>query len=242
MPELEILIPVYNEGLNILNVLEALKEKVKTPFCVLIAYDRDEDDTLPVIQNNLAHLPQVRLVKNKTRGVHGAIVSAFQAGDAPAVIVFPADDTYNAGMIDGMVREFKNGAEIVSASRFMRGGCMKGCPWLKAFLVRMSAFTLYHLAQLPTHDPTNGFRLFSRRVIREVPIESTEGFAFSIELLVKCHRLGWKITELPALWFERSQGRSRFRILRWMPIYLRWYFYAFATALFGRAKAHADGR
>ena len=44
---------------------------------------------------------------------------------------------------------------------------MVGCPWLKAMLVRGGNFTLHHLARLPTRDATNGFRLFSRRVVDE---------------------------------------------------------------------------
>ena len=119
---------------------------------------------------------------------------------------------------------------------------MVGCRWFKATLVRVAAFVLYHVARVPTHDPTNGFRLFSKRVIREIPIESTAGFAFSMELLVKAHRRGWKIAEVPASWFERKQGKSRFRILRWLPIYLRWFFYAFATVFTGRKKGHAASR
>ena len=69
--------------------------------------------------------------------------------------------------------------------------------------------------------------MFSRRVLREIRIESTQGFAFSIELLVKTHKRKWKIEEIPSRWFERKQGKSRFKIMKWMPIYLRWFFYAF---------------
>jgi hypothetical protein len=51
---------------------------------------------------------------------------------------------------------------------------------------------------------------------------------------VKAHRLGWPIAEVPAQWFERQHGQSRFRVLRWIPAYLRWYFYALATRFGGR--------
>jgi hypothetical protein len=119
--------------------------------------------------------------------------------------------------------------DIVCASRFIPGGSMIGCPWLKAVLVRASNFTLYHLARLPTRDASNGFRLFSRRIIDNIVVESDHGFAYSIELLVKAHRLGWKVDEIPAQWIERRQGQSRFRVIKWLPGYLRWYFYAFAT-------------
>ena len=68
-------------------------------------------------------------------------------------------------MLDAMVAEAQTGCDIVCASRFMPGGAMNGCPWLKAVLVRTANFTLHHLARLPTHDASNGFRLFSRRAI-----------------------------------------------------------------------------
>jgi SAM-dependent methyltransferase len=133
-----------------------------------------------------------------------------------------------------MYRKFEEGCDIVAASRFMRGGCMKGCPFPKAFFVRAASFTLHWLAGVPVHDASSGFRLFSRRVIDRLWIESREGFTYSIELLVKCRRLGWKIGEVPALWFERTRGRSRFRVWRWLPHYLVWYRYAFATAYLRR--------
>jgi len=116
-----------------------------------------------------------------------------------------------------MVEQFKNGCDIVCGSRFMPGGCMVGCRWLKATLVRSSAFALHHVARLPTRDPSNGMRLFSRRVLDQIPIESQVGFAYSLELLVKSHRLGWKIGETPLHWYERKQGQSRFRVLKWLP-------------------------
>jgi dolichol-phosphate mannosyltransferase len=50
---------------------------------------------------------------------------------------------------------------------------------------------------------------------------------------VKCHRLGWPIGEVPIEWYERTAGQSRFRVLKWLPKYLRWYFYAFATTWLG---------
>ena len=151
--------------------------------------------------------------------------------------MLPADDDYNAAIIDGMVRQAEAGCDIVCASRFMPGGTMQRCPWLKSVLVRTAAFTLHYIAGLPARDPTSGFRMFSRRVIEQIDIESDQGFCYSIELLVKAHRLGWRIGEVPALWFERQHGSSRFRVLTWLPAYLRWYFYAFATTLLRRSPS-----
>jgi glycosyltransferase involved in cell wall biosynthesis len=166
--ELDIIIPVYNEGRNIVATLAALARSVTTPARVLICYDDPDDDTLPAIRGNpdayrgLA----VELVRNAGRGAHGAIMTGFAASTAPFILMYPADDDFNAPMLDRMVALARGGCDIVCASRFMPGGAMVGCPPLKAMLVRTANFTLRHLARLPSTDASNGFRLFSRRVIR----------------------------------------------------------------------------
>jgi dolichol-phosphate mannosyltransferase len=236
-PEIDIIIPVFNEGRNILATLGALARDVKTPARVLICYDHVDDDTLPAVRDNPdAHAGiEVVFVRNFVRGAHGAVMAGFAASTAPIVVSYPADDDFNAGILDNMAGLIRGGCDIVCASRFMAGGSMQGCPWLKAVLVRTAAFTLHHLTALPTKDPTSGFRMFSRRVIEEIEVESNEGFCYSIELLVKAHRLGWRIGEVPALWFERRHGASRFRVLKWLPAYFRWYRYAFATTFLRRS-------
>lgn len=234
MPSLDILIPVYNEGRRIVTVLEHLRISVRTPYRVLICYDQDTDDTLEALRSYDPCGVPVTPVRNEGHGVHGAIMTGFKHSLSPAVLVYPADDDVNGGIIDELCGRLASGSDIAAPSRFMRGGCMIGCRWQKALLVRAAALTLYHLARIPTHDPTNGFRMFSQRLIRSVEIESTDGFAFSIELLAKCHRLGWGISEVPAQWFERKAGKSRFLILKWMPVYLRWYSYIFATTYLRR--------
>jgi glycosyltransferase involved in cell wall biosynthesis len=238
-PELDIIIPVYNEARNIVATIAALASSVRTPARVLICYDHPDDDTLPAVRDNpQAHAGLcVEFVRNRGRGAHSAVMTGFSASHAPYVLMYPADDHYNAGMIDRMVALARRGCDIVCASRFMPGGAMVGCPPLKAALVRAGNFTLHHFARLPTTDASNGFRLFSRRLIERVPVESDQGFCYSIELLVKAHRLGWPIAEVPVRWFERRHGKSRFQVLKWLPAYLRWYRYAFATTLFRRGPA-----
>ncbi len=167
--ELDIVIPVYNEGANIGRVVDSLRRHVRTSFRILICYDHDDDDTLQALQCIDHREVELQLVKNRRRGVLGAIRTGFDDSRAAAVLVFPADDDYNAPQLDCMVEKFRAGCEIVAASRFIPGGCMKGCPWLKGALVRSSAWALYYLARLPTRNPSNGFRLFSRRSARVNP-------------------------------------------------------------------------
>lgn len=182
--QLDFVIPVYNEGANILAALGVLARDVKTPSRVLICYDFEEDNTLPAVRDNsdaYAGL-DVAFVRNHKRGAHAAVMAGFAASTAPIVVVYPADDDFNAHIIDDMVAKIRDGCDIVCASRFLPGGTMEGCPWLKAMLVRTAAFTLHYFAMLPTRDPTSGFRMFSRRVIERIDVESDQGFCYSIEL------------------------------------------------------------
>jgi len=227
-PEVDVVIPVYNEGAFIGRVMDSFKQHIKTPIRVMICYDHDDDDTLPALRGYEAPF-EIVFVKNRGKRALGAILTGFAESTAPAVLVFPADDDYNAPRLDTMFQRAREGYDIVAASRFIPGGCMEGCPPLKAALVRSSAFALHHVGRVPTHDSSNGFRLFSRRVLDSIPIESQKGFAYSIELLVKTHRLGWRIAEVPVEWHERKSGQSRFQVVRWIPQYLEWMAYAFQT-------------
>src|ERR1700674_2517971 len=75
------------------------------------------------------------LVRNRGRGPHSAVMAGFAASTAPFILMYPADDDYNAAALDRMVALARGGCDIVCASRFMPGGAMVGAPPLKAALV-----------------------------------------------------------------------------------------------------------
>jgi dolichol-phosphate mannosyltransferase len=228
--DLDIVVPVYNEDRTILSMLHALKREVKTNFCVLICYDMDDDTTLPIIANLRPSEFSIRLIKNPQQGPHAAVRAGFAASKAPIVLVYMADDDYNAGIIEKMILKIREGYDVVAASRFAPGGEMRNCSsFLKELVTRIGAFLVSRVGGVEVRDPTNAFRLYSRRVLETIEIESRYGFTFSIELLVKAVRLGWRVTEVPAQWLERSDKPSRFRVFAWLPYYLPWLFYAMAT-------------
>ena len=83
----------------------------------------------------------VEFVRNAGRGAHGAVMTGFAASTAPFILMYPADDDTTPPMLDRMVALARDGCDIVCASRFMPGGTMVGCPWLKAVLVRTGAIS-----------------------------------------------------------------------------------------------------
>ena len=226
---LEIIVPIYNEGDKVIKLLEEFKNYIKISFRVLLCFDHLDDNIFDYKDSFKKFDFEIILVKNLSVGPGSAIKTGMYFGNSDCVIVYPADDFLNINIIDKMYNSFKNDNDIVVASRFIKGGSMKGCPILKSILVRLASSTLYLLSSIPVKDASNGFRLFSRKLLNIVEIEAKVGFAYSIELLAKCNRLQLNISEIPAQWEERIEGPSRFKIFKWLPEYLKWYFYGLST-------------
>ena len=226
---LEIVIPLYNEASKIVELIESFNKHVKTQFRILICYDNDDDDVFKYTKELKKFSFEILFVKNPGKGPCLAVKEGLYFGNSNCAMVYPADDFLNFNIIDKMYFAFTQENDIVAASRFIKGGSMKDCPLIKSILVRLASSTLYFLSSIPVRDASNGFRLFSRRLLNTVNLESKVGFAYSLELLAKCNRLKFKIAEIPAQWEERSEGSSRFKVFKWLPQYLKWYFYGLST-------------
>lgn len=240
---LSIVIPVYNEGQNFLKLWQEITGAIHADFRALVVYDFDEDDTLPVV-NRLIGSGDGRVVAVKNsrgRGVVAAIMTGFDvAGDGPVLIVM-ADLSDDLSQVDRMLALYHQGYQVVVGSRYMRGGKLIGGPFFKQMLSRIAGTSLYWLRRLPTHDATNAFKIYDRTMVRSLIVESHGGFELNLELTVKAFLAGYRITEVPATWRDRTSGESRFRMWKWLPLYLRWYFYAFRPRSLARGKPQVAG-
>jgi glycosyltransferase involved in cell wall biosynthesis len=226
--DVDFVMPVYNEGANIARALEEIARSVPLSKRVLIVYDFDGDDTVPVVRGLADRYPWAVLHKNELgRGVVNAVKAGIRATEAEVVIVTMADLSDDLSVVPRMVELIRGGGyDIVCASRYMHGGRQVGGPLLKGLMSRTAGLSLYWLGGLPTHDATNAFRAYRRGVLVDFPIESTGGFAYSLEITAKAHAAGRRITEVPSVWRDRSAGQSRFRLGAWLPHYLKWYGFA----------------
>jgi glycosyltransferase involved in cell wall biosynthesis len=232
MVELSIVVPVFNEPDNIGPTLRQLQAAVHTPAEVLVVYDFDEDTTLPVVRAMQAELPNVRLLRNDLgRGVLNAMKAGIAAAQGEFVLITMADGSDEVELVDRMVEIAHGGADVVAASRYMRGGRQEGGPLLKRTLSRLAGLSLHWIGRLPIHDATNNFKLYRRSFLESVKIESRGGFELAIELSVKADLAGRRLAELPTAWRDRTAGQSRFRLRAWLPLYLRWYLHLFASQL-----------
>tara|TARA_B100001250_G_scaffold219317_1_gene188183 strand:- start:3300 stop:4058 length:759 start_codon:yes stop_codon:yes gene_type:complete len=231
-PILSLIIPVYNEKENIATLLKNIKESIKIPISVEIIYDRENDNTLPVVRDIINDFDfPIHLIKNQYGiGALNAIKTGFHSFNADACVVIMADGSDDLNSINGMYGLFCQGFHIVCGSRYMRNGKQIGGPIFKKFLSKLAGKSLFYLTTLPTSDVTNSFKLYSKDTIRSIDFESTGGFEIGMEIVVKSYIKGLAISEVPTSWKDRYAGSSNFKLYDWIPFYFKWYL----KALFSR--------
>lgn len=223
----------YEQDL-IATTLEALHDQLRYPFRALVVYDLEEDPTVDVVRSGAARWPEVELLRNnRGRGVLGALKTGFDAADTEYIVVFMADLSDEPDVVNRMVDRADEGFDVVSASRYMKGGSKEGGPWFKSFLSRTAGQSLHLLTRIPTHDATNAFRLYRSTFLRSVEIESVGGFEVTMELTIKAYLARKPLAEVAANWTDRTAGTSKFNFRKWLPHYIRWYLYAVARSPLG---------
>ncbi len=231
--KLSIVTPVYHEQANILTMLKGIAKYVKTPHETLIVYDMPEDPTYAVVAKYQHQHPEqhIRLVLNNQgngRGFMNALKTGFLNAKGTAVLAMMADLCDDPQDIDTMYQLFVDkDADIICASRYMKGGRQIGSPIIKRTLSRLAGLSLYYLRRAPTHDITNNFKLYRTRLLHDIDMSDHGGFEIAMAITLKAHKRGYIIHELPTTWRERHAGEAKFKLHKLLPSYLKWYLYAF---------------
>lgn len=232
VPAVSVVLPVFNEGEDVLPVLRRITAAVELPAEVLCVHDFPEDTTVPVVQAYAAIDPRVRPILNSYGpGPANAIRFGIEQAAAPVAVVTMADGSDDPRQIDDLARLVDRGVVVASASRYLPGGQQVGGPWLKRRLSRLAGRSLHLLARVGTRDATNSFKAYSTDFVRAVGIESRSGFEIGLELTAKARRLRLPVAEIPTIWLDRQLGSSNFQLLQWIPRYFRWWRFAFGPKL-----------
>ncbi len=221
---ISVIVPVYNEGTNITKFIYGLESSVNIKHEVLIIYDFDKDDTIPIVKRLKSKFKNIRLIRNIFgSGLINACKTGFKKANADFVVVMAGDLADEPKTINKMYELAGKGYDIVCASRYSLGGKKLGGAFLKSFLSKIAGLTTPLFLGIPTSDLTNGFKMYNKKIFKRINIESLGGWEFTMEILIKAHLLGFKIIDTPSTWKERPSGKSKFKLLEWLPKYIYWY-------------------
>ena len=157
-----------------------------------MVHDIREDTTVPGRSRAARRVPRcARPPQHLGRGVLNAMKAGIAWRRAPYVLVTMADGSDEPRTWTAMVALARNGADVVAASRYMRGGRQVGGPPPEApHVPERGPHRSTGSRGVPIHDPTNNFKLYSRRFLDAMTIESAAGFELAIELSVKATLAG----------------------------------------------------
>lgn len=227
--KLSILLPVRNEGPNLRIMVKILKAVVEVPHELLIVYDFPEDDSIPVVRQMQTAYGNVRLIHNELgRGVINAIRAGVAAAEGQYVLLFAADEVGPVLAIEDMIALMEEGCDLVSCTRYARGGRRLGGSLIGGLLSRLANRLMRWVAGCVLSDATTGIKMFRRDRFAELDLQARPiGWAVTFEMAVKAQAAGWRMGEVPIVSIDRLYGgTSSFRLGAWTMEYLRWFAWA----------------
>jgi dolichol-phosphate mannosyltransferase len=205
-------IPTYNERENLPSIVEELLRVA--PVDILIIDDNSPDGTGAVADGLAEKSSRVHVLHRPGKqGLGRAYIAGFKWAlhrHYKYVFEMDADFSHQPRYVPEFLRAIKE-VDLVLGSRYVDGGGTEN--WSKARQVISQGGSLYArtLLSLPFHDLTGGFKCFRREVLEALDLDSVEceGYAFQIELTYRAYRLGFRVKEVPIVFYERVAGRSK---------------------------------
>ncbi len=224
--KVSIIVPAYNEQDNIAEVINMMQNSLDFPYELIVVNDHSDDNTRKIVAELSYRFHNIRLIDNELeRGFANAMKGAFLKVTGDVVMPVMADLCDDLSSIRKMLERINEGYDVVCGCRYIKGGVRLGGPKLKAALSFLGGWSIRLLLGIPTHDIANSFKMYRKKVIDNIQISSV-GFEISMEILLKAYFLGFKITEVPTLWKERTKGKSSFKVYKLLPNYLKLYVWA----------------
>jgi dolichol-phosphate mannosyltransferase len=225
-----VIIPTYNE-------IESLAEAVAgvlahTGYGVLVVDDGSPDGT-GALADSLAtdHPGRVAVMHRKgDRGLGRSYIDGFRYAlttDAQFICQMDADLSHDPKYLPDMLAMAEHN-DLVLGSRYMNGVSVANWPLRRLVLSVGANRYVRIITGLRVTDCTSGFRCWRREALAQIDLDAikSHGYAFLTELLYRAHRMGMSIAEVPIIFVERREGRSKlsrgvFLEAVWMPWRLR---------------------
>jgi dolichol-phosphate mannosyltransferase len=232
-----IIFPTYNERDNIEKIVHAVIP-LDPRIHVLIVDDNSPDGTGEVADRLAKGLDKVFVLhREQKQGLGRAYIAGFKwAIEQKFDYIFEmdADFSHSPEYIKDFMREIQN-CDLVIGSRYISGVNVINWPMSRLLLSYYANVYTRLVTGLPLRDATGGFKCFRREVLEAIDLDQVKstGYSFQIEMSMRAWKRGFRIREIPIIFYERIAGVSKMskKIMReaiWMVWSLR------LKSMFGR--------
>ena len=216
MSRVLVIIPTYNEIENIESIISAVLGQ-NQQINVLIVDDGSPDGTGARVKELQAQYDRLHLIERfGKQGLGTAYIRGFKFAlerGYDLIMEMDADFSHDPNDVPRLIEACLQSSDIgmVVGSRYVKGGGFRN--WSKYRLMLSFGASLYTrmITGMPVKDPTAGFVIYKNEVLTEMDLDKIEfvGYAFQIEMKYYCHRLGYKIVEIPITFVDRELGTSK---------------------------------
>lgn len=216
MSEGLVVIPTYNEAENISRLLRNVFS-LQRALDVLVVDDNSPDGTAGLVKALQKEFPG-RLHLEERAGKQGlgtAYIHGFKWALArPYEYIFEMDADFSHNPND-LLRLYnacaKQGADLAVGSRYVTGVNVVNWPMSRVLLSWIASKYVRFITRMKVFDTTAGFVCYKRQVLETIQLDKIRfvGYAFQIEMKYKAYLLNFKITEVPVIFTDRTQGESK---------------------------------
>ncbi|MGV3658309.1 MAG: polyprenol monophosphomannose synthase [Chitinophagaceae bacterium] len=211
-----VIIPTYNERDNIENILRAVYN-LQQDFHVLVIDDGSPDGTADIVRGLMPELDHTVFLEERRGklGLGTAYIHGFKWAIRKGynyIFEMDADFSHNPEDLPRLYDACKHGgADVAVGSRYVRGGGVDNWPWDRIALSKGASVYTRLITWMPISDPTAGFMCYKREVLEAINLDEIHfvGYAFQIEMKFAAWKLGFKVTEVPIHFKDRTSGESK---------------------------------
>lgn len=212
---LTIIIPAYNEEKTIRGTLFEIAEYLKhKEFSseVMVVDDGSNDSTAECARSTSGMFANFRLLSyGGNRGKGYAVKSGMSAAKGKYALFMDADNSTSISELDKFLPYFKEGYDVVIASRRLRESLVEEKqPFLRAKMGRFYILLSKISLGLDLSDFNCGFKIYNVNNAGFIfRLQRMDDWSFDVELLFLANKYGLKIKEVPVRWVHKSGSKVK---------------------------------
>lgn len=211
-----VIIPTYNEALNVHSMIERLFH-LYPEISLLIIDDNSPDHTARVVEDLIPQYPRLFILKRSGKlGLGTAYLEGFKWAlkrDYEFIVQMDCDFSHDPHNVADLVRAVAlEGHDLAIGSRYSEKE-IRTKDWSKRRLALSfsASYLLQRMTGMRVKDMQGGFKAFKKSTLEKINLNNviSRGYVFQFEINYKVHALNLSIVEIPIIFYQRMLGVSK---------------------------------